>query len=409
MLALKRYVFSICATALLAGCGGSQPPIGAPGAMPQSLSIAGPASSEYRVLHRFQRRNGGSDPFAPLADVNGTLYGTTSTGGLYGDGTVFSVSTLGLEKTLYSFRGSPYDGSTPSAGLADVNGTLYGTTVNGGLNNHCAYYKNHSGCGTVFSITTSGQENVIYAFQGGSDGANPFAGMTDVNGLLYGTTSSTVYSVSTSGVETVLHTFAGGISDGANPSADYLLDVKGTLYGTTLAGGTSGDGVVFSITTSGDEKVLYNFTGGSDGWRPSGGLIGVHGTLYGTTAWGGGSGCLNDGCGTVYSITTKGKEHVLYRFNDGSGGAWSPVGGLTEVSGKLYGTTLYGGSASCKSKGGYQCGTVYSVNMSGAEHVLHSFAGGSDGANPVAHLLDVTGTLYGTTVRKPGTVFALIP
>jgi uncharacterized repeat protein (TIGR03803 family) len=316
---------------------------------------------------------------------------------------VYSITRGGAKKTLYSFRGGPDDGAGPGAGLLDVNGTLYGTTFNGGLTNDCWYFQKHSGCGTVFAITTSGEENVIYYFKGYPDSDNPTSGLIEVNGLLYGTTMETAYSISTSGTETVLHSFAGG-NDGLFPEGS-LIDVHGALYGTTSEGGKSADGVVYRITTSGSEKVLYNFTGGSDGWRPSGGLIDLNGTLYGTTAWGGGPGCSN-GCGTVYAITTKGKEHVLYRFDDANDGAWYPSAGLTKVKGTLYGATFYGGSSKCRKS---SCGTVYSVSTSGVEQVLHSFAGDTDGANPIAPLLEVKGTLYGTTQREPGTVFALTP
>ena len=413
---ISSYAFSSCAAAaMLVGCGGSQPPIGAPGAMPQSNAIARPVSSAYRVLHRFYgHRIGGYDTAAPLIDVKGTLYGTNARGGLYGYGTVFSISTRGVKKTLYDFRGGS-DGGNPKARLLNVNGTLYGTTEFGGT--FCE--QSNQRCGTVFSITTSGQEKVIYDFKGGSDGQAPIAGLIDVNGLLYGTTleggnsygQGTVYSVSKSGTENVIHRFGGG--GGWGPVRVDLIEVDGTLYGTTEQGGASGFGVVFGITPKGHYKMLYTFTGGSDGGHPDAGLIDVDGTLYGTTTYGGGLGCRTKNfpdCGTVFAVTTKGNEHVLYTFTNASGGAWDPEGGLTELSGTLYGTTMYGGAAQCGTRTGYGCGTIYSVSASGAEQVFHSFAGGgTDGANPVATLLNVKGMLYGTTERAPGTVFALTP
>jgi uncharacterized repeat protein (TIGR03803 family) len=114
------------------------------------------------------------------------------------------------------------------------------------------------GCGVVYSITTSGSEKVVYRFKGGSDGGNPLASLVEVNGTLYGTTYGggaqdlgTIFSISTSGGEQVLHSFAG--SDGAQPMAD-LTDVNGTLYGTTNSGGYEkgcggkGCGTVFALT-----------------------------------------------------------------------------------------------------------------------------------------------------------------
>ncbi|MFY9883899.1 MAG: choice-of-anchor tandem repeat GloVer-containing protein, partial [Candidatus Cybelea sp.] len=272
---------------------------------------------------------------------------------------------------------------------------------------------------------------------GGDDGSYPVSGLIDVNGTLYGTTNDggsgsfgTVYSVGTTGSEKVLHSFSGS-GDGAGPAAG-LIDVKGTLYGTTEGGGTAecDCGTVFSITIAGVEMVLHSFAGSTgDGERPTSGLIDVNGTLYGTTSGGGkyGSqpGC-GGGCGTVYAITTTGKESLVYDFtgsevnDDGS----APRADLVDMDGALYGTTSEGGEAchdtlcACHFVGG--CGTVFSVTTTGAETVLHRFTGGTDGALPIAGLLDVNGTLYGTTEhassyhrhggpRGPGTVFALTP
>ena len=176
-----------------------------------------------------------------------------------------------------------------------------------------------------------------------------------------------------------------------------------------------GCGTVYSISTSGVETVLYEFKGGSEGAYPRAPLIDVNGILYGTTGGGGNSGCAF-GCGVIYSVTTDGKYTVLYRFTGNSDGG-QPDAGLIYVNGTLYGTTYEGGGSSACSGG---CGTVYSVSTTGTESVLHSFAGGSDGMNPTAPLLDVNGTLYGTTVNGGGlgcnektdgcgTVFALTP
>ena len=229
---LGRDALSTCVVAaLLAACGGSQPPIGAPGAMPQSVRTA---ASSYEVLYRFNGHANGGEPLGRLLDVDGTLYGTASIGG-NGYGTVYSISPKGGVNLLFSFSAS--NGAEPGSGLTDVKGTLYGTTTRGGA----------SMKGTVYSITTAGVEVLLHSFTGHSDGYNP---------------------------------------DGR------LIDVKGTLYGTTPFGGDTGSectfytetgcGVVYSITTSGEEKVLYRFKGGSDGRGPNG-LIYINGMLYGTT------------------------------------------------------------------------------------------------------------------------------
>ena len=136
------------------------------------------------MLHTFGKGTDGAKPAASLIDVNGTLYGTTASGGAYKGGTIFSITPGGKEKVLHSF-GYGADGAYPVASLIYVNGALYGTTENGGASNFCG-----GGCGTVFSITTSGSESVLHSFAGNGDGIYPAASLTDVNGTLYGTTTS---------------------------------------------------------------------------------------------------------------------------------------------------------------------------------------------------------------------------
>jgi len=212
-------------------------------------------------------------------------------------------------------------------------------------------------------------------------------------------------------VEKVLHSFTGTPGDGEYPLAG-LIYVHGTLYGTTQWGGDGCGaphrcGTVYSITTSGEEKVLYSFRG-SDGAFPHAGLIDVNGTLYGTTYYGG---AQSDG--TVFSVTTAGIEKVLHSFGSGSDGV-EPDAGLIDVNGTLYGTTDFGGASKhCGSAG---CGTIYSLSMSGAEQVLHSFAGRRDGGYPLVSLVNLNGTVYGTTASPDifvpngiPTVFALTP
>ncbi|HEY2476136.1 MAG TPA: choice-of-anchor tandem repeat GloVer-containing protein [Candidatus Cybelea sp.] len=428
---LVRKALSITATAaFLAACGGPQLPIGAPGAM-QPFSTPGAArqnvmpqnARSFRVLYRFTGgARDGLTPGAALIDVNGTLYGTTPFGDGcrhgYGSGcgTVFSISTSGTEKVVYRFKGGS-DGWLPVASLIDHDGTLYGTTRYGGGSGCVEYF----GCGTIYTISATGTERVIYAFGTYSNGTQPFAGLIDVNGTLYGTTwhggasnNGTVFSLSKKGVETVLHSFTDS-PDGALPFAS-LIEVRGTLYGTTSGGGSRcGCGTVFSISTKGVEKVLYSFAGGSDGSYPNAGLTNVNGTLYGTTSpficCSGGA-----GWGTVYRVSTSGDEKVLHHFGHGLDGS-QPVAGLIDVKGTLYGTTESGGSGSACGKYPGGCGTVYSISTTGTEKVLHSFSGGSDGWFPSAGLTYVRGKFYGTTVLGGsshcdsgcGTVFALSP
>ncbi|HYL27173.1 MAG TPA: choice-of-anchor tandem repeat GloVer-containing protein, partial [Candidatus Nitrosotalea sp.] len=210
---------------LLTACGGSQLANSKGSFAPQSQAHAGAASPAYAVLYRFVNDVNGSAPTAELIDVNGALYGTTSKGGSgcknAGCGTAYTMSTSGLEKVVYRFAGHPSDGSNPLAGLHDVSGTLYGTTIHGGK----------SGWGTVFSIGSNGAEKVMHSFTGGSDGALPTSGLIDVNGTLYGTTSfgggylgGTVFSISANGKLNVLHHF-NYVPDARSPLAG-LVNVK---------------------------------------------------------------------------------------------------------------------------------------------------------------------------------------
>jgi uncharacterized repeat protein (TIGR03803 family) len=358
------------------------------------------------VLYSFRGGADGASPDAGLISVNGELYGTTYFGGAANSsvlsGTVFKISPSGVERVLHSFGGGA-DGANPHAGLIDVNGELYGTTGDGG----------EHGEGSLFEVSPSGAESVLYSFGASGDGTTPLAGLIYVNGALFGTTyfggangSGTVFEVSPPRAESVLHSFG---SLGGSPEAD-LIDVNGELYGTMPQGGSNGDyfGYVFKIGTSGQESHVYQFKGGNDGAYPLASLIDVNGDLYGTTFYGGGTrgtGCIGSlGCGTVFKIAKSGMESVIYRFRGGADGA-GPEGGLVDVNGDFYGTTTRGGAVNG--------GTVFEVSPSGVESVLHSFGVGTDGATPQAGLIDMNGLLYGTTsfggISRGGNVFVIRP
>lgn len=325
-------------------------------------------SGKERVVLNFGGQNGRL-PEARLINVKGTLYGTTYGGGGRHLGVVFSLTTGGAEQVLHRFyqnrEGSR--GGHPVAPLVDLGGAFYGTTSVGGrpINR-----------GTVFSITASGKFTEIYRFGEGTDGTHPVAPLINVGGTLYGTTETggtgdckigsftvgcgTVFSITTSGAETVLYNFASG-TDGSRPAAG-LINVGGALYGTTTSGGAHGLGTVFSITSSGMEKVLYSFAGyPTDGADPAAGLINVAGTLYGTTENGSSGSACTSGCGTVYAISTGGAETVLHDFTSDPDGAL-PRGELLDVAGVHYGTTSHGGSlqrgVGCPR---YGCGTVFAL------------------------------------------------
>ena len=325
-----------------------------------AVSASSSGGSGYRVLHYFTKY--GFDPRAPLIVVNGTLYGTTYAGGgaagcpvTAGCGTVFSMTTTGRVRVLHRFQ-SGTDGAYPTS-LIDVKGTLYGTTVSGG-----GIDCDGNGCGTVFSMSTSGTKRLLYSFHG-PDGAAPYASLVEVNGALYGTTinggahnGGTAFRISLSGEETVLHSFGKG-SDGAFPYSS-LIDVNGALYGTTYFGGVHKKGTVFRIGTHGSEQVLYSFgRNRSDGYNPEAGLATLGGTMYGTTLNGGLYQNENGGGGTVFGVTTTGVETVLHNFSGNPDGACSAAG-LIAVKGTLYGTTSLGGTNNA-------FGTVFSVSPTG--------------------------------------------
>jgi len=382
----------------------------------------------FTVLHSFGQ--GQNDGVAPdggltLAGPN-DFYGVTTSGGRFGDGTVYKVEISGQETVLYEFGGM--DGDAPVGNLVrDSAGNLYGTTALGG-----DHY-----LGNVFKLDSQGTLTVLYSFTGSPDGASPWAGLVrDQAGNLYGTTvgggggsctslqaapgCGTVFKLDVTGHETILHTFTGA-PDGAQPFAPLMAGSDGNLYGVTSYGGDgkcppqqylpAGCGTVFKLTRSGEYTVLYSFAGRPDGNDPSAGLVqDSAGNLYGTTYAGGTGYCNNEiNCGTVFKVDPSGKETVLYSFAgintpDGIG----PQGNLIiGPHGILYGTTYVGGA--------FKYGTIFCLTPAGKETVLYTFNGISGGWPRDGLLRDKHGNLYGTAYLggtmgfDKGVVFRLSP
>jgi uncharacterized repeat protein (TIGR03803 family) len=384
------------------------------------LAVSPPvrAASEV-VVYAFKGGGDGEDPLGRLAKVERTLFGTTfAGGGDDGRGTLFAVTPSGFATVLHSF-GPGIGGKYPISGVTGVAKNLIGTADT-----------------DVFETNLSGHIKVLHRFRGGQDGFYPAADLINVTGAFYGTTllgggsnacfpakgCGTVFALTEAGDEKVLHAFTGG-SDGAFPQSDLAHD--GTrFYGTTTYGGNgsctateaNGCGVIFTVTDRGTEKVIYSFTGGSNGAYPLAGLLKVGKTYFGTTSIGGTTGCYqSEGCGVIFSVTAQGTENTLYAFKGGSDGA-TPEANLIDVNGTIYGTTTQGGGTGC---GGFGCGTVFSITAGGVESKIYAFQGGSDGRNPSGPLLDVNGILYGVTGAGGGngcaqnagcgTLFAVTP
>jgi uncharacterized repeat protein (TIGR03803 family) len=377
-----------------------------------AATLRDPAQSQtFKVLHTFDGKDGAFPEGVLVRDVTGNLYGTTAFGGT-GQcgtdrcGTAFMLNKAGKLVGSYSFGGA--NGMDPAAGLLrDAAGNFYGTTLYGGTNEPSC---GSSGCGTVFELSPRGKETVVHKFTATPDGFFPGALLVeDTAGNLYGTAQlggdyalGTVFKIDMSGNETILYSFTGG-SDGCFAGPGVILDSAGNLYGVTSGGGAgfcdSGVGVVFKVDPSGNETVLHTF-GDGDGANPDSVLLfDSDNNLYGTTQNGGTSeGCGFSGCGTVFELSPQQNgswpETVLYSFcslSECADGEDPLVGPLVRDSaGNLYGTTTFGGKS--------DDGVVFKLDTTGNETVLHSFTGGADGAFPAPGLaMDSAGNLYGAT------------
>jgi len=363
---------------------------------------------EQQVLYSFTGGADGQQPWAGVTlDGAGNLYGAVTFAGASencgpsGCGNIYKLAPDGTFSVLHNFSWD--DGANPASDLVRdrKTGALYGSTLSGGA----------GGAGTIFKLAAGGTLTTLYAFTGGADGNTPEGTLLrDGSGNLYGATyvggansKGTVYKLASDGTETVLHSFAGGVKDGVNPTnAGLAMDSAGNLYGMTQFGGASDYGVVFRITAAGKFKVLHSFAGGSDGRYPAAGLIGDDGgDLYGTTQGGGGDDSCTYGCGTVFKLAPGGSETILHAFAGGSDGS-NPLATLVRTKGgMLYGTTNNGSQ-----------GTVFKLKPDGAEKILHTFGGSGDGFEPQTGVVrDRDGNLYGTTdlggASGLGTVYVL--
>jgi uncharacterized repeat protein (TIGR03803 family) len=384
------------------------------------LLLAGmpePAHAQtYKVIHNFTV-NGGATPYSgPVFDRFGNMWGTDYTGGSYGSGGVYKLSRQGSSWSytlVYSLKGVT-DGAGPAFGTLAIGpkGMLFGTTEGGG------YF------GTAFAVcpysNCARTESVVHSFGMGTDGAEPVGGVVfDSAGNFYGTTllggtygNGTVYEATPSGkgfTTRVIYSFGADTTDALNPAAGVTVDAQGNLYGTTSFGGANGIGAIYKLSPSASgwtESVLYSFKGLDDAQNPVGGLIlDPSGNLYGTTFDGG----VNGG-GIVYQLSPSGGRWTfttLYSFTGGYGGPYNKL--TLDAKGNLYGA-LNGESV-------YGYGSVFKLTpgTSGWTYTdLYDFTNGTDGGLPYGSVaVDSAGNVFGTAVtggsNNQGVVFEITP
>ncbi len=296
-------------------------------------------------VYSFTSLSDGAAPRPLILGSDGYFYGTAQLGGTDYDGTVFKVDSSGKVTSLHEFTGA--DGEYPIGALVQASdGYFYGMTQWGGANND----------GVIFKMDSTGSMAAQYSFTGGSDGAQP--------------------------------------------SGALVIGTDGYFYGVAYSGGNNSVGTVFKADSSLDVTPLYQFTGGSDGAGPVALTLGSDGNLYGVAQNGGSSSCTafgGSGCGTVFQVTTAGALTPLYAFTGGTDGSAPEEALLQGSDGLFYGTTVYGGDASCTVSSGTGCGTIFTIDTIGRFNLVHEFSGGSEGGVPFSSLIQATdGDFYGT-------------
>ena len=406
------------------------------------LILAGAAGygQTYTDAHDFGGKlpNGGLDGLNPrcnvIFDASGNMFGTCGSGGANGLGMVWKITPSGTFSDLHDFGGTlpsgTPDGSEPWAGVTlDSSGNLFGTCVNGGLNDNGPYL-----AGIVWELTSGGTYLDLHDFggtlpSGKPDGAAPYGGVTvDNAGNLYGTCAiggangysnsdnlygeGILWKITSTGQYLNLHDFGGILSnnsqDGYSPNAEVTLDGEGNIFGTcyfggpnTAFGGRDGNGIVWEINTAGNYMDLHDFggtlqTGTSDGVFPAAGVsFNAAGDLFGTCDNGGAN-----GRGMVWKISMSGIYSDIHDFGGsqifGGPDGKVPVSGVTfDNAGNLYGT--------CTGGGANELGVIWEITPTGCFN-LHSFGGKLPDGTPdgwgadAGVTLDAAGALYGTCV-----------
>jgi uncharacterized repeat protein (TIGR03803 family) len=361
--------------------------------------VVGAQAATLNTVVTFNGSNGSLPRSGLIADAAGNLYGTTSSGGPSGFGSVYKLNpSTGTLTTLAAFNGINNSGFAPGDGnlLADGAGNLYGTTSIGGAQSD----------GTVVKLNpTTGGLAILASFNSATTGADANAGLVaDSAGNLYGTTTSggagsfgTVFKLNpTTGGFTPLASFNN--STGLPPEAPLVIDAAGNLYGTTTQSGAGNWGTVFKISPGGGTPTTLVAFNATNGTFPEGGLIADHvGNVYGVTQGGGTS-----GAGEIYKFNLLTSTLTVLASFNGTNGTFPQGGLIADRVGNLYGTTKQGGA-----NGG---GTVFKVNPStGAITVLASFPTSSASVSYAQLMADAAGNLWGTTynggANLDGTIF----
>ncbi len=302
-------------------------------------------SGQETVLYSF--KGGSTDGAGPgvniVLDTVGNLYGVTSHGGTANQGVVYKLSPSGQETILHSFTGGA-DGALPIGLTIDPTGNLYGTTAMGGSGSQTGLqegvvFKVDTGGG--FSVLHS-----FTGLSDG--GTPEGLVILDTAGNLYGTTfyggigqpgAGVVFEIGTAGVYSVLHAFA-PTSDGGYPGGSLAVDAAGNLYGTCSGSGPQGGGTLYKLTAGVDFSLVFAFPASVNVGSPGGVAIGPAGGFYGSISVAA-EGCPGTpgACGMIYKISPSGTETVIYNFTGGSDGA-GPTGVTLDGSGHLYGAAI---------------------------------------------------------------------
>lgn len=326
------------------------------------FELSGPNHQTLTTVASFDGANG----YAPLAgltaDAAGNLYGTTTRGGAAGTsngkGTIFELSgpTHQTLTALASFDNDA-NGGTPLGNLVfDAAGNLYGTTSTGGA----------GGVGTVFELSADHATFTTLVAFNGTNGATPAAGLTvDAAGNLYGTTKGggsggfgTVFELSGPN-HTTLTTLArfNGPGTGSAPEGPVSFDAAGNLYGTTSGGGSTGGGTVYELSGTSHSTLQTLTTMPFADYEPAGNLsVDAVGNLYGVSPLGG-----TNERGSVFELS--GPNHstltTVASFEPSVNASHGTSGLTVDAAGNLYGTSWEFGPAAAP------YGNVYELTGSG--------------------------------------------